>query len=81
MANHDAAAEAYRTDQIGEVWYSIHPSVLPPDDSGAPWVDLHRHHEDGTVVLGRFAGFPAAIAWAWERFTVDPAAWQRSDDD
>jgi hypothetical protein len=67
------------TAVIDGVWFSLSPSVLPPDDSGADWVDLHRHQEGGMVVLGRFAGVAAAIAWAWQRQGVDPATWRLDD--
>jgi hypothetical protein len=70
----------YKTQLVDEVWYSLAPSVLPPDDSGRPWVDLHRHHEDGTVVLGRFPSQAAAITWAWRHQGVAPDAWAPAND-
>ena len=70
----------YRTEPVEGVWYSLGPSVLPPDDRPG-WVDLHRHQEDGVVVLGRFRGAPAAMAWARERFGVAPAGWRREGGD
>ncbi|MCC6628042.1 MAG: hypothetical protein IT340_11640 [Chloroflexi bacterium] len=64
------------TVEVDGLWFSISPSVLPPDDSGADWVDLHRHQEGGMVVLGRFKGVAVAIDWAWQRQGVDLAAWR-----
>jgi hypothetical protein len=68
----------YRTPEVDGVWFSLSPSVLPPDDR-PDWLDLHRCHEDGIVVLGRFRGLAAAIDAAHRRFGIDPSAWRRED--
>jgi hypothetical protein len=82
-AEGDAVSEAetseYRTAAVEGVWYSIAPSVLPPDDRPG-WVDLHRHQEEGTIVLGRFRGVAAAVDRAWRQYGVAPSAWQRATE-
>ena len=79
MSEDERAMSHYRTDEADGVWFSLSPSLLPPDDA-AGWLDLHRHQEEGVIVLGRFPSLAAAVEWATGR-GVDPAAWRPDDEE
>ncbi len=68
-----------RTPAVEDVWYSLSAALIPPDDS-PDWLDLHRHQAEGVIVLGRFQGTAAAIAWAWQHHGVEPALWYQADE-
>src|SRR5262245_61336326 len=79
MRGEKQSPSGYRTDEADGIWFSLDPSLLPPDDE-AGWLDLHRHQEEGAIVLGRFPGLAAAIEWA-ARHGVDPVAWRPDDEE